>query len=225
MDCKKTNHRDGWRLLWVSGIVVLLLLSQKAQAQVDSSRATTRHALTYAFALTDYNSLDPIYQAANPGRFLHPEDINYAASLGYHYRLQPSVSLGATLRVGSMDAHHTVYDASDSLCQPCEQRIRNELFVGVDVLGYYHFTNGYLLPEQYWVAPYALAGIAAVYMDERRGHWDAQVPLGIGSHFFLSSHLALQLQLEYRLSLAVQKHNLALVLGLYWQLGRPTATE
>lgn len=214
----KQWHRYGVLLLccsWAVGTV---------EAQVDSNRIE-RHALTYKLVLTDYNSLDPIYQAANPGRLLHFDDINYAAELGYHYRLKPSLQLGAVLRIGSMDAHHSIYDEQDSLCQPCAKRRRDELFIGLDLLGQYHFTNGYLLPKRYWLAPYVLLGIGTVHMDERQEQWDVQVPMGIGINGHFTPRLAFQIQAEYRFSLGIQKHSLVFSAGIFWQLGRSVPTE
>ncbi len=219
MDCKRIK-KYGWAycLFWV-----LCMGWQPSWAQTDSS--LTKHGLTYKLLLIDYNSLDPIYQRSNPERFFHPEDINYAAALGYHYRLKPSLQLGAVLRVGSMDAHHEIFDEQDSLCQPCDERRRDELFVGLDALGQYHFANGYLLPEQHWIAPYVMLGVGAVYMNQRRGYWDVQVPMGLGVNIHFSPQLAFQIQTEYRLSLAIQKHSLALSAGIFWQLGRSKPTE
>lgn len=222
MDYKKIKtrqwHRYGLLLLCCSWVLTTI------RAQVDDSKIG-RHALTYKLVLTDYNTLDQTYQAANPGRFLHFDDINYAAELGYHYRLKPSLQLGAILRIGSMDAHHNIHDKQDSLCQPCDKRLRDELFVGVDLLGQYHFANGYLLPKHYWLAPYALLGVGTVYMDERQEQWDVQVPMGIGVNVHFSPQLAIQIQTEYRLSLGIQKHNLAFSAGIFWQLGRLISTE
>lgn len=221
MAYKRISTMGLWRCLVLVGCCVWGL-GLKAQ---EENKAALRHALTYKLVLTDYNSLDPPYQASNPGRFFHFEDINYAASLGYHYRLKPSVRLGAVLQVGSMDSHHTIFVAEDSLCQPCQRRIRDELFVGLDIVGEYHFANGYLLPEDYWLAPYVVLGVGAVYMDQREGNWDVQLPMGIGINVHFSRQLALQLQAAYRLSLGIQRQSLALSVGLFWQLGSFSTTE
>lgn len=222
MDYKRTSTMVGGQyamlvLCWMFGLGYL-------SAQ-EANKASLRHALTYKLMLTDYNSLDLPYQASNPGRFFHFEDINYAAALGYHYRLRPSVQLGAVLQVGSMDSHHIFFVDEDSLCQPCQRRIRDELFVGLDIVGEYHFANGYLLPENYWLAPYVVVGIGAVYMNERKGNWDVQLPMGIGLNIHFSRELALQLQTAYRLSLGIQRQSLAFSAGLFWQLGRVPTTE
>lgn len=177
------------------------------------------NALTYKFAITDYNTLDPIFQQANdPDRILHPEDVNYAGEIGFFRAINKSLNLGMPLRLGSMDAHHTIFDVADTSCQPCVQRKTNELFFGGDLLAVYKFNNDYLLKEDFWIAPYVLVGVGALYLSQREGHVDVQIPLGVGLNIKLTKLLYLQAQFEYRKSLIIQKDNFAISGGISWLL-------
>lgn len=195
-------------------ILGLLLWSVTVQAQTTAQP----DAFHVGFLWTDYNSLDPVYQASNEGRFLHPEDVNYAIGLGYQHAINASFDVGIVARLGSMDSHHPAYRANDSLCQPCEDRIREEFFVSGDVIGHYKFANGYLLPENFVWRPYIFVGVGLVHMEERDIKPDLQLPLGLGFKVHLSANFALQIQGEYRKSLLVAKDNLALSAGITWLL-------
>ncbi len=175
---------------------------------------TLPDAFSFSFLWADYNSLDPIYQAYNEGRFLHPEDVNYAIAIGYQHTINASFNLGGVVRLGSVDAHHAIYKADDPDCQPCNERIRGEFFVSGDVIGQYKFANGYLLPENFVLRPYLLAGVSLVHMEERAIKPDLQLPLGLGFNVYLSPRFALHVQGEYRKSLLVAKDNLALSAGI-----------
>ena len=118
--------------------------------QVVAQTFKNRNGITYKFVITDYNTLDPVFQNANdPDRIIHPDEINYAGEIGFFRYINKSLSLGAPVRVGSIDSHHSIYDDNDPLCQPCEQRKRNELFFGIDIVAIYKFNNDYLLKENF----------------------------------------------------------------------------
>jgi hypothetical protein len=190
--------------------ILIVGLSAKTLAQT-----TTRpNAFQFQYLWTDYNSLDPIYRGSNEGRFLYPNDINYAAGIGYQRAINASFNVGAVLRLGSIDAHHEVFEPSDTSCQPCQRRLRNELFVSGDLIGQYKFANGYLLPENFVLRPYLFVGLGLVHMSLREISTDLQLPMGLGFNVHVSPQFALQLQAEYRKSLLVNKDNLALGVGL-----------
>lgn len=198
--------------VYYSILLVLWSLSAKAQTTERPD------ALSYSVLWTDYNSLDPVYQAANEGRFLHPEDINYAIGLGYQHSINASFNIGGMLRLGSLDSHHPAYRATDSLCQPCEDRIRDEFFVSGDVVGQYKFANGYLLPENFLWRPYVFVGVGLAHMNQRDIKPDLQLPMGVGFNLHFSPQFALQVQAEYRKSLLLAKDNLAISAGIAWLL-------
>jgi hypothetical protein len=183
------------------------------------------NGLTYKFVLTDYNTLDSYFQNNNqPDRILHPDDLNYAGEIGYFRSFNSSLNLGIPLRIGSIDAHHAVYD--DSLCQPCTTRIKQEFFFGADIVAQYKFNNNYILKEDFVVAPYLIAGVGFKYLTERSGNIDVQIPLGLGVNIKLSELFYLQAQFEYRKSLIVQKDNLAISAGLNWMIEwKPNASS
>lgn len=185
-----------------------------------------KNGLTYKFVMTDYNTLDAIFQQGNdPDRILHPQDINYAGEIGFFRHINSSLNLGLPVRIGSIDAHHTVYDATDISCQPCQQRIEDEFFVGADIVANYKFNNGYLLKEDFIVAPYIFVGVGGVYMSQRDGNFDFQIPMGVGLNIKLTTLLYLQAQMEYRKSIIIQKDNFAISGGIAWLLNFKTKNK
>lgn len=191
--------------------------------QVKGQFKPSAHALTYKFVVTDYNSLDPTYRE-NSDRFLHPDDINYAAEIGYFYSLSKEFKLGLPLRIGSIDAYHNLTDPNDSSCIsiPCEKRyFRNEFFLSLDLMAVYALNNGYILREDFFLQPYFTLGLGGVYMDKRKGHFDLQLPVAAGCNIQLNPKFKIQTQLEFRAAFLTQKHNMAISLGFLWQLGQP----
>lgn len=185
-------------------------------AQNDS----TKNALTYKFVSTDYNSLDPDYQAAqNPNRYFHPDDVNYAVELGYFRYLNASFNLGLPFRIGSVDMYQTLNAEGDSTCQPCARRFyQTEFYTGVDVVGVYKFANGYILPLRSFFAPYLVFGVGAAYFDKHSKHIDVQIPMGLGANVRIHPKLHFQAQMEYRASLVLNKQNVHISAGLLWGL-------
>lgn len=186
--------------------------------QLMAQTSEYKNSLTYKFVLTDYNTLDTSFQASNPGRVFHAEDINYAGEIGFFRNINKSLNIGIPLRIGSMDSHHRVFEEGDSLCQPCTQRKRNELFFSGDIVAVYKFNNDYILKEDFLIAPYILLGVGGVYMSQRTGYFDFQIPMGLGVNIKLTKLLYLQAQFEYRKSLIIQKDNFAISGGISWLL-------
>lgn len=186
--------------------------------QIMAQTSENKNGLSYKFVLTDYNTLDATFQAANPGRILHAEELNYAGEIGYFRTINKSLNIGLPLRIGSIDSHHNVFEVGDSLCQPCIRRKRNELFFSVDAVAIYKFNNDYILKEDFLIAPYLLLGVSGVYLSQRTGHFDFQIPMGLGVNIKLTDLLYLQVQFEYRKSLIIQKDNFAISGGILWLL-------
>ena len=188
-------------------------------SQTEAQTSENKNGLTYKFVITDYNTLDPVFQNANdPDRIIHPEDINYAGEIGFFRNINKSFSLGIPFRLGSIDAHHSVFDSNDTLCQPCEQRKRNELFVSADIVAVYKFNNDYLLKENFMIAPYIFFGAGGLYLSQREGNFDFQLPMGLGLNVKLTELMYLQAQIEYRKSLIIQKDNFGISGGIFWLL-------
>lgn len=198
-----------YSLWWL--VVLIVGLSVNAWAQTTERP----DALSIHLLWTDYNSLDPVYKGSNEGRFLHPNDINYAVGIGYQRAINASFNGGGELRFGSVDAHHLRYELADTSCQPCQRRIRKEWMVSGELIGQYKFANGYLLPENFFWRPYLFVGVGLVHLSERVIDVDLQLPMGVGFSFYLSPQFALQVQAEYRKSLLVNKDNLALSAGIH----------
>lgn len=186
--------------------------------QMLAQTSENKNGLSYKFVITDYNTLDTAFQAAHPGHILHPEDVNYAGEIGFFRNINKSLNIGLPLRIGSVDAHHLVFEEGDSLCQPCTQRKRNELFFSGDIVAVYKFNNDYILKEDFLIAPYILLGVGGVYLSQRTGHFDFQIPMGLGVNIKLTELLYLQAQFEYRKSLIIQKDNFAISGGISWLL-------
>jgi hypothetical protein len=210
------------------GVICFLLFFLTFSAVLKAQINTNKNSISYKFLVTDYNTIDPKYRQENPKRYFHPDDINYAADLGYFRYLNSSFNVGATVRFGSLDAYHNLIDSTDANCigQPCSKRyFRNEMFGGINVLGKYKFNNGYLLKEDFFVAPYVLTGISALYMHKRKGHFDMQIPFGIGLNIRLNPLFNIQTQFDYNQSLIIKKNNFAISFGFIWTLGKHITVE
>ncbi|MCP4441810.1 MAG: hypothetical protein GY810_23130 [Aureispira sp.] len=206
---------------YIVSCVLILIFAQVGQSQMS----TRKNAMTYKFVLIDYNTLDPTYRTANPKRIFHPSDVNYAFELGYFRYINNSFNIAAPLRIGSIDAHHNLVAVDDSTCAPCQRRFYpKEFFVGLDAMGIYKFNNGYILKEDFWIAPYITLGIGAKYMAKRKGHFDFQIPIGLGVNIKLTEGFYIQAQLEYRKSVVINKDNLGISAGLLWVIGKKEAT-
>lgn len=181
------------------------------------------NAISYKMLVTDYNTLDTQYRNENPKRYIHPDDVNFGAELGYQRYLFPSFNAGTTLRLGSIDSYHLLIDSTDGGCTttPCNRRFhRNELFVGLGIHGDYKFNNGYILKEDFFIAPYLRFGINALYLSRRKGNFDLQIPMGLGVNIKLNQLFSLQTQFDYNQSLVANKNNFIISAGFVWTLGK-----
>jgi hypothetical protein len=203
-----------------------LLLFLFGTGILQAQTTEMRNALVYKFLVTDYNTIDPTYREGNPDRYIHPDDINYGAEAGYLRYINSSLNVGATLRFGTIDAYHYLIDSTDANCisAPCNKRyFRNELFGGMNLLAAYKFNNGYILKENFPFSPYIQVGVAAMYMNKRSGHFDLQIPMGIGLNIRLRPEFSLQAQFDYNQSLIVKRNNFIISAGFVWTLGKVKA--
>lgn len=206
--------------------IVCLILSLSFIKVTLAQVSTHKNAMTYKFVIIDYNTLDPTYRAANPKRVFHPDDVNYALELGYFRHLNTSLNIGAPVRIGTIDAYHNLVDANDTTCAPCQRKFYpKEFFVGLDVVAVYKFNNGYILKEDFWIAPYITLGVGAKYMSKRKGNFDFQIPIGLGVNIKLTEGFYLQAQMEYRKSVVINKNNFAISAGLLWAIGSKRKAE
>ncbi len=194
-----------WSIILIG---LLLLLFQQTKAQTTN----LPNGFTFKFVANDHITLNP----KQNDNVLNPDDYNYALELGYFRSLHPQFSVGTVLRVGSIDSYHLLRVEGDSTCQPCDVRKRLELFAGLDVLGVYKFANDWLLLQDFVVAPYVLIGLGGRYLTERQGHFDLQIPMGVGVNFRLREAFYLQVQMEYRQSLIVQKNAFEISGGIFY---------
>lgn len=188
-----------------------LFLLQSAYTQ----SSVRRNAIQYKLLVHDYNTLDSRYQnALSERRFMHPSDVKYGGEISYFRYINKSFNLGLPLRLGGLDSY-----INDSM------RVRNQFFVGADLVGVYKFNNDYILPENSRLAPYLSTGIGGIYRtlgsDSSRGaFFDMQIPLVLGLNIKLTSELFLQVQTEYRVSVLERQDNLAFSTGFVWLIGR-----
>jgi OOP family OmpA-OmpF porin len=184
----------------------------------------SKNALTYKMLVTDYNTLDKKYiEEVEPNRFMHPDDVNFGAEIGYARYLNSSFNANAAFRLGSIDSYHLIIDSSDGNCinTPCDKRyFRNELFMALNLTGTYKFNNGYILKENFPVAPFLQTGISMLYMDKREGNFDLQIPFTFGLSFRLNEKFSMQTQFDYNQSLIIKKSNLSISAGFVWTLGK-----
>jgi hypothetical protein len=182
-----------------------------------------RNAISYKMLVTDYNTLDTQYRKENPKRYIHPDDVNFGAEIGYQRYIFSSLNVGATLRLGSVDAYHLLIDSTDGACisAPCNRRYyRNELFTSFGINADYKFNNGYLLKENFFIAPYLRVGLNALYLSKREGNFDLQIPMALGVNVRLNPLFSLQTQFDYNHSFIANKNNFVISAGFVWTLGK-----
>jgi hypothetical protein len=190
---------------------------------VNAQNSGNRNAISYKMLVTDYNTIDTQYRNENPKRYIHPDDVNFGAELGYQRYLFPSFNAGASLRLGSIDSYHLLIDSTDGGCTaaPCNRRYhRNELFAAFGIHGDYKFNNGYILKEDFLIAPYLRFGLNALYLSRRKGNFDLQIPMALGVNIRLNPLFSLQTQFDYNQSLIVNKNNFVISAGFVWTLGK-----
>ncbi len=184
--------------------LILIFILSAVVLEISAQSKSNRNALTYKMLVTDYTTLDPQYRIERPERFIHPDDVNFGAEIGYSRYINSSFNLGFTYRLGSIDAYHNLIDSNDVNCisGPCNKRyFRNEFFTGIAMLGTYKFNNGYLLKEDFIASPYIQTGFASYYMFNRDGNFDIQIPLALGVNIRLNKLFSMQAQFDYNQSI------------------------
>ena len=190
---------------------------------INAQNNIDRNAISYKMLVTDYNTIDTQYRLENPKRYIHPDDVNFGAEVGYQRYLFPSFNAGATVRLGTIDSYHLLIDSADAGCTaaPCNRRYhRNELFAALGINGDYKFNNGYILKEDFFIAPYLRFGLNALYLNKRKGNFDLQIPMALGVNIRLNQLFSLQTQFDYNQSLIVNKNNFVISAGFVWTLGK-----
>jgi hypothetical protein len=203
----------------ITKILFFLFLSVWLFAQ----NSDHKNAISYKMLVTDYNTLDTQYRKENPKRYIHPDDVNFGAEIGYQRYIFSSLNAGATLRLGSVDSYHLLIDSTDGGCisAPCNRRFyRNELFTSFGIHADYKFNNGYLLKENFFIAPYLRVGLNAFYLTRREGNFDLQLPMALGVNIRLNPLFSLQTQFDYNQSFVVNKQNFVISAGFVWTLGK-----
>jgi len=204
---------------------ITLILCSCVITFMQAQQGAFKNGISYKFMVTDYQTLDTNHQNAyDPDRLFHPDDVNYAGEIGYNRYINKHLNLAIPIKIGSIDSYHQEFDSLDVNCQPCQRRHKREFFFGLDVVAQYKFNNGLILAEDYFLAPYLIAGIGTKFMT-RRGQFDVQVPLGIGLNIKLDKQLYLQAQFAYRKSLVIQKDNFGITGGIVWLLNGSKKNE
>ena len=143
------------------------------------------HGLSFKRSFIDYLS-------QNSGTFGDFKNYNSGFELGYLHGLTEEIELYAPLRLG-------VIKLTDEL------NINNVVLGGLDIQGRYRFSRSAR------VNPYMLAGVGVV--TESLDSFNFQVPIGIGFDFKLAPTTFINVQGEYRISLAEKRNNIQASIG------------
>jgi outer membrane protein OmpA-like peptidoglycan-associated protein len=186
------------RLFYALLILVTIGMSTSLSAQTSEYK----NGITYKFLAHDY--LAPI-----SGKYFKVDDFTYGAEVGYHRFLNNSLNVGFPLRLSVLD-----FPVNDSVFS------QDRLGASLDAVLTYKFNNGYILKEDFFLAPYVFAGLGGKYVDLVDQNWDAEVPVGLGLNIKLAKQFYLQLQTEYRVSLIQSKDNMAHSAGFLFLWGK-----
>lgn len=78
--------------------------------------------------------------------------------------------------------------------------------------------RGRLLPQRYWLTPFASAGVG---MSKYQGYWGAYIPAGIGLQLNFFDEAYLYFQSQYRLGITeTTSHHVVHAIGLAGNIGR-----
>ncbi|MEM7105117.1 MAG: OmpA family protein [Bacteroidota bacterium] len=169
-----------------------------ASAQISSAK----NAVSYKIVGTDFKT--PLLN-----NFYDSDNIDFGAEIAYSRFLNNSLNLNIPFRIALMD-----YPLSDVSFNP------DRLATGLDFNLVYKFNNGYILKETANVAPYVLGGLGAAYTDAIPDNsWNIMAPIGGGINWHLTDNVAINTQVEYRVSLNNDYNNLTYSAGVFFLLG------
>ncbi len=132
------------------------------------------------------------YKSPSAGNFGDFKNYNSGFEIGYHRYLMDKLELYVPVRLGVVK----LVEELDS---------KNRTFGELDLQAHYRFL------ETKRVIPYALAGIGAV--SENLDEFNIQIPVGLGVDLRIASGSFINLNAEYRVSLAEQRDNIQFSLG------------
>lgn len=209
-------------------IIIYIFFLSLSISYLNAQNTDHKNAVGYKLFVSDYLSLDKQYRQEvfardSSYRFFHPDDVNFGAELSYNRYLNSSLNISVPFRVGSVDAYHLRIDSTDGNCigEPCNKRyFSNELFMSTNLAATYKFNNGYILKEDFFLAPFIQTGFNAVYFSKREKHFDIQIPAAVGLNVRLNHDLSLQTQMDFNYSLISQKHNFIVSAGIIWSIGK-----
>jgi outer membrane protein OmpA-like peptidoglycan-associated protein len=141
------------------------------------------------------------YQSQNGGALDAIKDYHYGFEIGYHRYLADRLYLNIPFKYGNVNS------TSNS---PISENFKQ--IASLDAQLQYHFVN----PENK-VSAYALAGAGGV--QEIRGLFNAQVPVGLGVNFKIAHNAFINIQSEYRFAFEENRNNLHHGLGFIFYPG------
>lgn len=173
----------------------------------DSSRV---HQLGVGFNVTDFSTLNPIYQQQyTPSRVLNLGDLNFAVDLNYAYQLDTRFSVGAMVRIGSANGYFILADTVGAT----EQRVSSMFYSSLNGLAMYHPFEG-----KGAFSPYVFGGLGLDWFQKEGAAFDLQAAFGMGLKLYLIPDFALNAKFEYRESLFLAQDNLILSFGFMWKI-------
>lgn len=142
------------------------------------------------------------YQSQNGGALDAIRDYHYGFEIGYHRVLSDKLFLNVPFKYGNVNSTQN---------KPISENFKQ--IASLDAQLQYHFTN----PDKK-VGVYALGGVGGV--KELQGIFNAQIPVGLGFNFKIAYNAFINIQSEYRFSLAEERNNLHHGLGFVFYPGR-----
>ena len=144
------------------------------------------------------------YLSQNAGTFGDFKNYNSGFEIGYLHGLSEEIEIYVPVRLGVI-------------------KLTDELNVNNTVLGELDLQGRYWLHRGKKVNPYGLAGIGVV--SESLENFNAQIPLGLGVDFRLAPSTFINIQGEYRISLAEQRNNIQASIGFTHYLDKGDSME
>jgi len=141
------------------------------------------------------------YQSQNGGSITRFNDYRHGFEIGFQRMLTDKVALNIPLRYGVIDSN------------PDSINCLKKTIASLDAQFQYQFIE----PGKK-VIPYVLAGIGGVY--EKGGEFNMQIPAGLGFYFRLAPNAFVNIQSEFRYSIAENRNNLQHGIGFTYLLGK-----
>jgi len=173
---------------------LFIMLFALSSGSLISQAATGKNGISFKGLLMDY-------QSQNGGNFDAIKDYQAGFEIGYHRFLANKLYLNVPIKVGNINREKI--NVLDGV---------NRKIVGGDLKLNYNLKN-----IDAKINPYILAGVGGV--QEIGGNFNVQVPGGLGVNFMVSPQMFINVQSEFRYSLADDRNNFHHGVGFVYFLG------